>query len=598
MKRSTALVPLFGVLSSIFIISCSKNDQTFTAEEKLATEAGNTSNASNSRFIKDAYIVVLKNEVSDVDAEADQITKGLGTKPKFIYKHALKGFTANFPAAAIESLKKHPRISYLEQDQEATASFTQTGATWGIDRTDQLSLPLDGTYTYEQNGATVDAYIFDTGIRQDHTEFGGRAKPGFDAILAGGTANDGNGHGTHVAGTVGGATYGLAKNVTLYAVKVLGDNGSGSYSGVIAGIDWAIAHHTTRPAVGNMSLGGGASTAMDDAVRRAIADGIVMCVAAGNDYMNAANYSPARTAEAITVGATTSTDGFASYSNFGSIVDILAPGSAIKSASYTGITATATLSGTSMATPHVAGAAVMYLEAFPGSSATDVQNGLKSKATANKISAVPTGTPNILLYAKFSTVTPQVPEAPALSSPLNGATGTTTNPTLAWIASTGAAGYLVQVSTTPDFSTFTYNGSVTVTSVSLNGLTNGTTYFWRVNASNSAGTSTWSETRSFTTTAAISLIAPSLLSPANGATNVSLTPTLNWSTVAGSTSYDVQVSTRSNFATIVVNRTSITTTSTSLSGLKRNTNYYWRVRASNGTSSSAWSAARSFKTVR
>ena len=598
MKRSIRLIALLGVLSTLFFISCSKNDQLITADEKLATEAGNASNAQNAKFIKDAYIVVLKNEVSDIDAEVDKITKGLGTKPNFIYKHALKGFAAKFPAAAIENLMRNPRISYIEQDQEAATSYTQTGATWGIDRTDQLSLPLDGTYTYEQNGATVDAYIFDTGIRQDHTEFGGRAKPGYDAIVAGGTANDGNGHGTHVAGTVGGTTYGLAKNITLYAVKVLGDNGSGSYSGVIAGIDWAIAHHTTRPAVGNMSLGGGASSTMDDAVRRAVADGIVMCVAAGNDYMNAANYSPARTAEAITVGATTSSDGFASYSNFGSIVDILAPGSSIKSASYSGTTATATLSGTSMATPHVAGAAALYLEAFPGSSATDVQNGLKSKATPNKISAVPTGTPNMLLYAKFSTVAPQVPEAPALSSPLNGATGTTTTPTLTWIAATGAASYGVQVSTTPDFSTFTYNGSVTATSVNLSGLTNGTMYYWRVNASNSAGTSTWSETRSFTTTATISLIAPSLLSPANGATNVSVTPTLNWSAVAAATSYDVQVSTRSNFATIVVNRTNITTTSTVLSGLKRNTNYYWRVRASNGTSTSAWSAARSFKTVK
>lgn len=391
----------------------------------------------------------------------------------------------------------------------------------------------------------------------------------------------------------------MAKHVTLYAVKVLADNGSGSWSGVVAGIDWAVGHHTTRPAVGNMSLGGGASTAVDDAVRRAVADGIVMCVAAGNDYQNAANYSPARTPEAITVGATTSTDGFASYSNFGSVVDILAPGSSIKSAWFTSSTATNTISGTSMATPHVAGASALYLETYPGSTPAQVSAGLISRATSNRITAVPTGTANLLLHINFGSVTPpQPPAAPTLNTPSNGAANLALNPTLSWFASTNASSYGVQVSTSPDFSSTILNTSVTTTSVGLSGLAQGTTYYWRVNATNTAGASAWSETRSFTTTSTLALTAPLLSSPAPDAINLGTAPTLIWNAASGATGYDVQVSTKSNFSILVTNIANLANTSTTLNGLKRNTNYYWRVRSRNGNTISGWSTIWNFKTAR
>lgn len=604
MRNLHKYLPLLA-LSTLLLSACTKSNwpmevfQSQTQQQANASSAANASEASGNRPIKDAYIVVFHDAVADVAGTVDALTKPINVKAKYIYKNSIKGFAATLPPAALDNMRKNPNIRYIEQDQEVSLNLTQSGATWGIDRTDQSTLPLDGTFTYETSGAAVDAYIFDTGIRQDHAEFGGRAKPGYDAIVAGGTSNDGNGHGTHVAGTVGGITYGMAKQTNLFAVKVLADNGSGSWSGVVAGIDWAVGHHTTRPAVGNMSLGGGASTSVDDAVRRAVADGIVMCVAAGNDYQNAANYSPARTAEAITVGATTSTDGFASYSNFGSIVDILAPGSSIKSAWFTSSTAVNTISGTSMATPHVAGAAALYLETYPGSTPAQVSSGLKSIATPNRIASVPTGTPNLLLYVKFGPVTPpETPAAPVLSAPANGATGTSTSPTLSWIASTNATTYTVQVSNTADFSSILSQSTLSTTSLTLNGLTNGTTYYWRVNASNATGTSTWSNTYSFTTTNAITLSAPTLSSPASGATKIPRNPTLVWNAANGATTYDVQVSTKANFSTVVANLTAVPGTSTSLSGLRANTNYHWRVRSRNGSSLSAWSVSWTFKTIR
>jgi subtilisin family serine protease len=604
MKYLRTLMPSLGLVA-LLMGGCTKSDTALQERQAAAEAAGNTvANASASdnpggRPIKDAYIVVFKDDVADVNAAVDEMTKPVNAKAKYVYRHTIKGFAVSLPAVAIENMRKNPKVRYIEQDQEVSVNVTQTGATWGIDRTDQTTLPLDGGYTYESTGSSVDAYIFDTGIKQDHTEFGGRAKPGYDAFVAGGPANDLNGHGTHVAGTVGGTRYGMAKNVTLYAVKVLGDNGSGSWSGVIAGIDWAVGHHTTRPAVGNMSLGGGASTSVDDAVRRAVADGIVMCVAAGNSTADASTSSPARTAEAITVGATTSSDGFASYSNFGSVVDILAPGSSITSAWYTSTTAINTISGTSMASPHVAGASVLYLEANPGSTPAQVSTGLKAIATPNRIGSVPAGTANLLLYVKFGTPPPpQPPAAPVLSSPANGATNISTSPTLSWAASTGAVSYGVQVSTAPDFSTTVTNTSVTGTSITLSGLANGTTYYWRVNATNSVGTSAWSTTRSFTTAPLASLLAPVLSSPATGATNVAVNPTLVWNAASGATAYDVQVSTKSNFSSLVVNQTGVSGTSLALSGLRRNVNHYWRVRSRNSTAVSAWSTAWSFKTVR
>ena len=552
--------------------------------------------------LEDSYIVVFNDDVNEteVDGESEKMCGSAKVTREKTYKHALKGFSTRLSPAAIEEMRRNPKVKYIEQNQIATIVATQNGATWGIDRIDQHSLPLSTSYTYNTNGSTVDAYIFDTGIRLDHAEFSGRLGTGYNAINTSASANDDQGHGTHVAGTVGGTTYGVAKGVTLIPVKVLNNLGSGTYAQIIAGIDWAVANHTTKPAVGNMSLGGGLSTALNDAVKRAIADGIIMCVAAGNDGLNAANYSPASTAEAITVGATTSTDVLATYSNRGALVDILAPGSAVTSAYFTSSSATASLSGTSMASPHVAGAAALYLEYSPGATTTQVQTALKSFAALNRISGVPTGTVNELLQINFGVVPPVLPPSvPVLSSPAANATNQSLTPTLSWTASSGAVTYNLQVSTSSTFASTLVNlTGLTTTSRALSGLANSTVYYWRVSATNTAGTSAWSAARSFTTTAPLALpAAPTLSAPANNATNQLTATRLSWNAAARATTYEVQVSTSNTFATTAFSRTGLTARNVTVSpALVARTIYYWRVRAVNATGTGPWSATRQYTT--
>ncbi|MGY1673006.1 S8 family peptidase [Geodermatophilus sp. SYSU D00710] len=355
------------------------------------------------------YVVTV--DRSTLPAQAAERARGLGGQVDHVYTAALTGFAVTLPEAAAARLADLPGVVAVERDQVVTAVGTQSNAPWGLDRTDQRTLPLSTTFTYTATGAGVTAYVIDTGINYAHTDFGGRAVSGYDAV-DGGSADDCNGHGTHVAGTVGGTTYGVAKGVQLVGVRVLGCTGSGTTAGVVAGIDWVTAHHPAgAPAVANMSLGGGASTAIDTAVRNSIADGVTYAVAAGNGN-NAgvaqdacSSYSPARVTAALTVGATDRTDTAGSFSNYGSCVDLHAPGVAITSAWHTGTTATNTISGTSMATPHVAGVAAQYLSADPGAQPTAVAGAITAAATPDRVTlsrtAVRAGTPNRLLFGSY-----------------------------------------------------------------------------------------------------------------------------------------------------------------------------------------------------
>ncbi len=348
--------------------------------------------------IEGSYIVVLRSAPGLT--RAAEVARGLGVATlRHEYNRALNGFAADLSDAEAARIARDPRVAFVEQDQIMSINTTQSGATWGLDRIDQRNLPLSNSFTYSNTGAGVTAYIIDTGILFSHSQFGGRATSGFDAV-DGGSADDCNGHGTHVAGTVGGSTYGVAKGVNLVAVRVLNCSGSGTNSGVIAGIDWVTTHHTgANPAVANMSLGGGVSSALDNAVANSIADGVTYAIAAGNSNRDACKFSPARVANAITVGATTSTDARASYSNYGKCLDLFAPGSSITSAWSNG--GTNTISGTSMATPHVAGVAALYLQGNPAASPATVGNALVGNATSGKVSNAGRQSPNLLLFTNY-----------------------------------------------------------------------------------------------------------------------------------------------------------------------------------------------------
>jgi subtilisin family serine protease len=359
--------------------------------------------------VPNQYIVVFNDDVSDVENEATRLIVGHGGSrhSQRTYTRALKGFSVWTSEAAARKMAEDPAVAFVEEDQVVSLTATQTGATWGLDRIDQRDLPLGGTYVYNNTGAGVRAYIIDTGVRASHAEFGGRVAAGFTAVQDGNGTNDCNGHGTHVAGTVGGSTYGVAKGVTLVPVRVLDCAGDGTTSGVIAGVDWVTSDHVAGvPAVANMSLGGGASSAIDTAVNNSINDGVTYAVAAGNENVDACATSPARVANALTVGSTTSTDARSSFSNYGACVDLFAPGSAITSSWYTSDTATDTISGTSMATPHVAGVAALYLQGDPGATPAQVSTAVRDAATTGKVTGAGTGSPNRLLYSLFNAPAP------------------------------------------------------------------------------------------------------------------------------------------------------------------------------------------------
>jgi subtilisin family serine protease/PKD repeat protein len=397
----------FPLLLSTLSLSLTACDGGTSLEDEaaLATREAAIKDSLTTKFrlspdpVEGSYIVVLheRQGLSAQVAAEDLVRSYRGTSGR-VFQHALKGFVAYMSEKDARELAKDPSVKYVEQNGRMHAVGVQTNATWGLDRVDQVDLPLDQTYTYNTAGFGVNAYIIDTGIRITHADFAGRATHKFTAITDGNGANDCNGHGTHVAGTVGGSQWGVAKEANLHAVRVLDCGGSGTYEGVIAGVDWVTANHV-KPAVANMSLGGGASQAVDDAVTASIAAGVVYAIAAGNDSGDACTKSPARTPNALTVGSTESSDARSSFSNFGTCVDIFAPGSGITSAWSTGDTATNTISGTSMAAPHVAGAAALYLSTNPTASPDQVMSVLTNLATPGKVGNPGAGSPNLMLYA-------------------------------------------------------------------------------------------------------------------------------------------------------------------------------------------------------
>ena len=389
MKRT--LTPL-ALATLAFAAACSD-----AAQAPLAAPGAGAApllSAASGKGIPGEYIVVLND-----GADARSVAAVAGVSPKHVYTAALDGFSASLNQGQLVALQHNRNVKWIQQDQVVEVSTTQTNAIWGLDRIDQRDLPLSTTYDYTPTGAGVRAYVIDTGIYTGHTQFGGRASIGWDGILDG--SEDCNGHGTHVAGTLGGTTYGVAKNVTLIGVRVFACGNTGSTSTIIAGIDWTAAN-AIKPAVANLSLGGLADPATDAAVDGLMNAGVIAVVAAGNDNQPACNYSPARVANAITVAASTSSDGRWINSNYGTCVDVFAPGVNIYSAWIGHPYGTGSISGTSMAAPHVAGVAAMYLEGNTTASQATVASAIINSATPNKVVSPGTGSPNKLLYSPLT----------------------------------------------------------------------------------------------------------------------------------------------------------------------------------------------------
>ena len=400
MKRSLAVLPLLVIAAA-----CAQDqsgpvspDLAAPAEAKAAPSAGGK------------YIVVLKRGAKPRDLAAS-----VSASPKRVFTTALNGFAATLTEGQVAALRRNPSVAYVEPDAEAQLFLTQTSAPWGIDRIDQLDLPLSTTFTYVSTGAGVTAYILDTGIRRTHLQFAGRADyipNGANGDFVGdgrGSAEDCHGHGTHVAGSIGSTTHGVAKGVTLRGGRVVNCSGSGQASMVITAMDW-IAANGSKPGVVNMSLGYGNVQAVRDAAERLVAAGFVVATAAGNGNIfgiptSACTQAPAGAPNVLTVGSTTSSDAESSFSNYGTCVDILAPGSSILSTWYTNDTATNTISGTSMASPHVAGVAALYLGSNPAATPATVMTAIKNAGTLNTITlhsrSRSNGTPNRFLFTNY-----------------------------------------------------------------------------------------------------------------------------------------------------------------------------------------------------
>jgi subtilisin family serine protease len=437
--------------------------------------------AGTADVVADSYVVVLKDGQQGVDTAVRTLAGRYGGRVGHVFRRAVHGFEVSMNEAAAKRLAADSSVQYVQRNGVYRISGIETSAPWGLDRIDQRNRPLDGSYTFPNAAANVHAYILDTGIRLTHADLGGRAATGFDAITPGGTAADCNGHGTHVAGTVGGSTYGVAKGSQLVAVRVLNCAGEGDTAGVVAGIDWVTAN-AVKPAVANMSLGGGGDTILDNAVANSINSGVTYAVAAGNgdargNPLNACTASPARVSAAITVGATDSTDNRASFSNYGSCLDIFAPGVGITSSWWTGDTAKNTISGTSMATPHVAGAAALVASANPSWTPQQIRDYLVNNATNGAVVNPGTGSPNSLLHV--------VNPAPSSDFSLS--------------ASPASRTVEPGDSTTATVSTATTAGGAQALSLSVSGLPSGATASFSPASVTSGGSSTITITTSAST---------------------------------------------------------------------------------------------------
>ncbi len=456
--------------------------------------SGDIVDAGGPNAIPGSYIVVFKESAvrsHGLSTLTNTTAAKAAAKVERRYVAALHGFAGAMNETAARRLAADPDVAYVAQNHTVGLLADQASPpSWGLDRLDQRDLPLNSGYHYDVTGSNVTAYVIDTGIRVTHQTFGGRAVWGTNTT-GDGNNTDCNGHGTHVAGTIGGSQYGVAKGVHLVAVKVLDCSGSGSFAGVAQGIDYVTAQHAAgAPAVANMSLGAqGSDTTTENAVRNSIADGVSYAIASGNSNADACGFTPARVAEAITVNASDINDARASFSNFGTCTDIFAPGVNITSSWNTSDTATNTISGTSMATPHVTGGAALYLSANPGASPATVQQALKDNATLNHITNPGTGSPNRLLYTLSGAT-----GSPVLSNPGNRTGTVATATSLQMTASGGTPPYTWSATGLPtglsiNSSTGLISGTpnaagafnVTVTAKDTANATGSTSYTWTIN---------------------------------------------------------------------------------------------------------------------